>query len=127
LFVLGGRRAAPAAGGDVSRPSLLGQIGAGLRFAWSDPGGRPLVPLAAAFNFAFNGPLLVGLPFLADNGLGGGSATFGILLSAFGAGSLLGAAAAGSMARVPRLGTVVLGGAIAMGVAFGLLGVAPNV
>jgi hypothetical protein len=127
LFVVGGRRAAPADSGDGSRPGLLGTIGAGFRFAWSDPAVRSLILLTAAFNFAFNGPLLVGLPFLAENGLGGGSATFGILLSAFGAGSLLGAAAAGSIPRVPRLGTVVLGSAIGMGVAFGLLGVAPNV
>jgi MFS family permease len=127
LFVLGGRRAAPTDSGDGPRPNLLGTIGAGFRFAWSDPAVRSLILLTAAFNFAFNGPLLVGLPFLAENGLGGGSATFGILLSAFGAGSLLGAAAAGSIARVPRLGSVVLGSAIGMGVAFGLLGVAPNV
>jgi MFS family permease len=127
LFVLGGRRAVPTDSGDGSRPGLLRTIGAGFRFAWSDPAVRSLILLTAAFNFAFNGPLLVGLPFLAENGLGGGSATFGILLSAFGAGSLLGAAAAGSIARVPRLGSVVLGSAIGMGVAFGLLGVAPNV
>jgi MFS family permease len=127
LFVVGGRRAAPTDSGAGSRPGLLGTIGDGFRFAWSDPAVRSLILLTAAFNFAFNGPLLVGLPFLAENGLGGGSATFGILLSAFGAGSLLGAAGAGTIARVPRLGTVVLGTAIGMGVAFGLLGIAPNV
>jgi MFS family permease len=127
LFVLGGRRAAKAESGGGSQPSLLGTIGAGFRFAWSDPAVRSLILLTASFNFAFNGPLLVGLPFLAENSLGGGSATFGILLSAFGAGSLLGAAGAGSIARVPRLGTVVLGIAVGMGAAFGLLGLAPNV
>jgi MFS family permease len=127
LFVLGGRRAAKADGGGGPQPGLLGTIGAGFRFAWSDPAVRSLILLTAAFNFAFNGPLLVGLPFLAEKSLGGGSATFGILLSAFGAGSLLGAAGAGSIARVPRLGTVVLAIAIGMGAAFGLLGLAPNV
>ena len=127
LFVLGGRRAAKAESGGGPQSSLLGTIGAGFRFAWSDPAVRSLILLTASFNFAFNGPLLVGLPFLAENSLGGGSATFGILLSAFGAGSLLGAAAAGSIARVPRLGTVILTIATGMGVAFGLLGVAPNV
>ena len=127
LFVLGGRRVAKAENAGGPQPSLLGTIGAGFRFAWSDPAVRSLILLTAAFNFAFNGPLLVGLPFLAENSLGGGSATFGILLSAFGAGSLLGAAGAGSLARVPRLGTVILAIATGMGVAFGLLGVAPNV
>jgi MFS family permease len=126
LFVLGGRRVVHAES-EGPRPSLLGTIKDGFRFAWSDPAVRSLILLTAAFNFAFNGPLLVGLPFLAENSLGGGSATFGILLSAFGAGSLVGAAGAGSIARVPRLGTVVLGIAVGMGAAFGLLGLAPNV
>jgi MFS family permease len=128
LFVLGGRRPAPAEEtGNDARPGLLGTIADGFRFAWSDPAVRSLILLTAAFNFAFNGPLLVGLPFLAETSLGGGSATFGILLGAFGAGSLLGAAGAGSIARVPRLGTVVLATAIGMGAAFALLGMAPNV
>jgi MFS family permease len=128
LFVVGGRRApeqdhAAAA----SRPSLLDTISAGFGYAWGDPAVRSLILLTAAFNFAFTGPLSVGLPFLADHTLGGGSATFGILLSAFGAGSLLGAIAAGSVARVPRLGTIVLGIAVGLGLAIGLVGVAPNV
>jgi MFS family permease len=126
LFVLGGRRVVHA-DSEGPRHGLLGTITAGFRFAWSDPAVRSLILLTAAFNFAFNGPLLVGLPFLAENSLGGGSATFGILLSAFGAGSLVGAACAGSIARVPRLGTVVLGIAVGMGAAFGLLGLAANV
>lgn len=128
LFVLGGRRAAHGEdSGESPRSSLLGTISAGFGYAWSDPAVRSLILLTAAFNFAFNGPLLVGLPFLAENRLGGGSATFGILLSAFGAGSLLGAAGAGSIGRLRRLGTVVLAIATGMGAAFGLVGVAPNV
>ena len=128
FFVLGGRRAGHAEAGSGSpRPTLLSTISAGLRAAWSDPAVRSLILLTAAFNFAFNGPLLVGLPFLARNSLGGGSATFGILLSAFGAGSLLGAAGAGSVGRVRRLGGIVLTIAIGMGGAFALLGAAPNV
>jgi MFS family permease len=126
FFVVGGRRVVHA-DLDAPRPSLLGTIGDGFRFAWGDPAVRSLILLAAAFNLAFNGPLLVGLPFLAENSLGGGSATFGILLSAFGAGSLVGAAGAGSIARVPRLGTIVLATAVGMGAAFAFLGLAPNV
>ncbi len=123
LFVVGGRRATrdPAA----DHPSLLGSIRAGVDYAWGDPAVRSLLLLTAAFNFAFNGPLLVGLPFLADHVLGGGSATFGILLSAFGGGAVVGAVAAGR--RAPRLGTIVLATATGMGVALGLIGVAPNI
>lgn len=125
LFVVGGRRATQASGD--GHPSLLGTIRAGFGYAWGDPAVRSLILLTATFNLAFTGPLLVGLPFLAGHSLGGGSATFGILLSAFGAGSLLGALAAGAVARVPRLGGVVLTIAAGLGVAMGFIGVAPNV
>jgi MFS family permease len=123
LFVVGGRRPAKASGEE--HPNLLGSIRAGFGYAWGDPAVRSLLLLTAAFNFAFNGPLLVGLPFLADHVLGGGSATFGILLSAYGGGAVVGAVAASR--RVPRLGTIVLVTATGMGVALGLIGVAPNI
>jgi len=129
FFVVGGRRA-PRSNGDGSteaQPSVLGTIREGFHYAWSDPAVRSLVLLTAAFNFSFTGPLSVGLPFMADHTLGGGSATFGILLSAFGAGALVGAVAAGSISRVPRLGTVVLLIGIGLGTGIGLLGIAPNV
>jgi MFS family permease len=129
FFVVGGRRA-PRSNGDGTtepQPSVLATIREGFHYAWSDPAVRSLVLLTAAFNFSFTGPLSVGLPFMADHTLGGGSATFGILLSAFGAGALVGAVAAGSISRVPRLGTVVLLIAIGLGAGIGLLGVAPNV
>jgi hypothetical protein len=126
-FVTGGRRAPSAEAGAEASHSVLATIRAGFNYAWSDPAVRSLILLVAAFNFAFTGPLSVGVPFLAEHTLGGGSATFGILLSGFGAGALLGALAAGSLAHVPRLGTVVLLISVGLGIGLGLLGVAPNV
>jgi MFS family permease len=126
LFVAGGRRPTKAQGmADAGATAVLASVRAGLNYSWRDPAVRSLILLTAASNFAFNGPLLVGVPFMADHTLGGGSATFGILLSAYGGGAVVGALAAGR--RVPRLGTLVLGTAFGMGVALGLLGVAPNV
>jgi MFS family permease len=127
FFVVGGRRTAHAETAGDPRRSLMQTIADGIGFAWRDPAVRSLIFLVAAFNLAFNGPLLVGLPFLAEHRLGGGSVTFGVLLSAFGAGSVIGAVGAGSISRVPRLGTVVLALATGMGIAFGLVGIAPNV
>ena len=128
IFIAGGRRRTTSAeSADGTESGLLGTIRAGFAYAWTDPAVRSLIMLVAAFNFAFTGPLSVGLPFLADHSLGGGSATFGVLLSAFGAGSLLGAVGAGSISRVPRLGTVVLSIAVGLGVGLGLIGVAPSV
>ncbi len=125
LFVVGGRRPPKASG--EAHPNLLGSIRAGFGYAWADPAVRALLLLTAAFNFAVTGPLLVGLPFLAEHGLHGGPAAFGVLLSAFGAGSVLGALAAGAMPRVPRLGALVLAIAAGLGVAMALIGIAPNV
>jgi MFS family permease len=126
LFVVGGRRPAEAHGiGDADAKDVIASIRAGFDYARRDPAVRSLILLTAAFNFAFNGPLLVGVPFMADHTLGGGAATFGILLSGYGAGAVVGAIGAGR--RAPRLGTLVLGVAFAMGVALGLLGVAPTV
>lgn len=129
LFVVGGRRAPKGEGGagHDAGSGLLATISAGFGYAWRDPAVRSLIMLTAAFNFAFTGPLSVGIPYLADSRLGGGSAAFGILLSGFGAGALLGAVGAGTISRVPRLGTVVLGTAVALGVALGLIGVAPSI
>ena len=45
---------------------------------------RAIVLLTAAFNFAFTGPVSVGLPYLAKERFGGGPAEFGLMLSMFG-------------------------------------------
>jgi MFS family permease len=126
FFVVGGRRSSRAHGtADAAITGVIASIRAGFTYARRDPAVRSLILLTAASNLAFNGPLLVGIPFMADHTFGGGSATFGILLSAYGGGAVVGAIGAGR--RVPRLGTLVLATAFAMGVALALLGVAPNV
>ena len=127
LFIAGGRRITIGISPDGDRPNLLGNIRDGFRYAWGDPAVRALILLTAAFNFAFTGPLSVGLPFLTEHTLGGGSATFGLLLSAVGAGSLAGALGAGVIARVPRLGSVVLAIGVGLGIGLAFVGMAPNV
>jgi MFS family permease len=128
LMVRGGRRATHTDAHDAQpRNGLLADIRSGLAYAWRDPAVRSLVLLVAAFNFAFSGPISVGLPYLADHRFAGGAALFGIMLSTFGAGAVGGALLAGSLKHVPRLGLVVLGIAIAMGIGLAVIGLAPNV
>jgi MFS family permease len=126
LLIRGGQRAATTDAPAEAR-SMLQTIGSGLRYAWSDPAIRTLVLLTTALNFAFEGPVSVGLAWLANNRFDGGSAAFGFILSAFGAGALLGAILAGSVRRVPKLGAVVLGIGVLLGIGLGLIGTAPNV
>jgi MFS family permease len=127
-LVSGGRRtAAPRDADDQPRPGVLADIGSGLAYAWRDPAVRSLILLVAAFNFAFSGPISVGLPFLAADRFAGGPALFGLMLSTFGAGAVAGALLAGSMKHVPRLGLVVLSIAFGMGVGLAVIGLSSNV
>jgi len=127
VLIAGGRRGAAPDATAEPRPGILATIPEGIAHMWRDPALRTLVLLVAALNLAFTGPLSVGIPYLAKTSLGGGAAAFGILLSGFGAGALVGALAAGSVERVPRLGTVMLSEAVVLGILLGLIGVAPSI
>jgi MFS family permease len=128
LLVRGGRRASTAPHDGIEEPEgLLSTIRAGLVYAWRDPPVRALLFLTAALNFAFTGPVSVGLPYLANSRFEGGSIALGLMFSAFGAGAVSGALLAGSLRHVARLGLVVLLIAVVMGIAEALVGLAPNV
>jgi len=104
--------------------SVLGAIAAGLRYVWNDTVLRTIFLLIAAANFLIVGPINVGVPLLADTRLAGGAAAYGIIMSAFGAGSLLGIGLAGALPRPPArvLGTVLLLVWSSMGLAMAPLG-----
>ena len=123
-LIVGGRRPAGSAEG---QPGLLRTIGVGVAYAWRDPAIRSLLILSAAMNFAFNGPITVGLAWMADNRFDAGASGFGFMLAAFGAGALAGAIAAGSIGRVRELGWVTLIMAFGTGIGLGLVGLAPSV
>ena len=125
LLIGGGRRHADPAG-EADRPNVLASIGSGVRAAWADPAVRSIVVLIAAFNFAFTGPISVGLAFLADHRFNGGSAAFGLLFSAFGGGAVIGAIVSGSIPRLPRLGAIFMAAAVALGIGLALIGLAPT-
>jgi MFS family permease len=74
-------------------------IADGLRFTMSRPAFRWLLVLVAAVNLLLVGPLLVGIPVLAQTRFVEGAAAFGFLLSAYGVGNLCGMIVAGSAPR----------------------------
>ncbi len=90
--------------------NVLGAIGEGLRYVWDDTVLRTIFFLIAAADFLVVGPIDVGIPLLADTRLAGGAAAYGIIMSAFGAGSLIGIGLAGVLPRPSArvLGTVLL-------------------
>ena len=102
---------------------ILSQVVAGI----GGGGLSQILPLVIfAFNLAFVGPVSVGLAWLAEERFAGGSAAFGILFSAWGGGSLVGALIAGSIERLPRFGTTLLTAACLLAAGLALLGLAPT-
>lgn len=109
------------------RPSVWREIRAGAAYTFRDPGLRTLIIMSAALNFAFTGPVTVGLPWLADQRFDAGSVGFGIMISGFGAGALIGAIVAGSLRRIPHRGVTLLVVSGSLGVGLALIGLAPSV
>ncbi len=124
FLVRGGRRATPPS--DAAQPHVLASIAGGIRAAWADPAVRGTLVLTTAFNLAFSGTLSVGLAWLAEERFTAGSAGFGILFSAWGGGSLIGALVGGSITRLPHFGTVLLSMAFVLGLGLAAIGIAPN-
>lgn len=119
-----GSLAAQEAGAD----SLLSAIQQGLEYVWEHLSLRTVFMLIAVGTFLINGPVAVGIPVLANTRFAEGAAAFGIIMSAFGGGSLVGILLAGSLpGPLPkRLGLVL--GATWSGLGLGvlLLGLAPT-
>jgi len=77
-----------------------------------------------AVNFLLIGPLLVGIPVLADQRLPEGAGAFGLLISAFAGGNLIGYLIAGALPRPGGTGmrTILVVLLAAFGVVIGSLG-----
>jgi MFS family permease len=107
---------------------VLEAIGEGIRIAWSDTALRSFFILIALSNFLVNGPIFVGIPVLADNRFAEGAAAFGVIMSAYGGGSLLGSILAGLLPRPPARVMGIVLGAIWSGLGLGVLflGLAAN-
>jgi MFS family permease len=122
-----GDGSAPTGAPDEPQPGILATIRDGARYAFGDPALRTLLLLSAALNVALTGPISVGLPWLSANRFDAGSAGFGIMVSGFGAGALIGAIAAGSIGRLRHQGVIVLAVGAGLGVGLGAIGLAPSV
>ena len=92
----------------ASRPALVATvtpvtqaIREGISFVWHAPALRVVLLITMALNLLIVGPYEVGLPVVAYSRLPEGAAAFGVMMSAFGGGSLLGMLA-GAMLPSPR-------------------------
>jgi len=109
----------------ATRPPVLAALAEGTRAVLGDPALRALVILSTAFNLAFTGPVAVGVPWLVRTRFEGDASMLGLLLAAFGAGSVVGTVLVGSLPRPRTLGSLVLGLAAGLGIGLAAIGLAP--
>jgi MFS family permease len=108
------------------RKSALKSLGEGLHYAWASPPIRVILLTIAVIEFAFAGPLTVGLVALTESRFAQGTKAYGMMLSAFGGGALAGALLAGLVkpeAQRGRLFTVLFA---LLGLLLILIGLAPT-
>ncbi len=117
-------RAMPAAGARA-KENVWASIQAGIRYLWTDKLLRFVFMILMAANFLLIGPIMVGIPVLAHQRLPEGATAFGLLMSAYAGGNLLGYLAAGSLPRPDgaRLRLLMIALFAGFGIVIGSLGV----
>jgi MFS family permease len=112
------------AGGQVMSARLPGEkanvwrsIGEGIAYMFKDPALRLMFILVAIANLAFGGPVIVGIPFLADTRFPEGAAAYGLIVSGYAGGNLLGIVLSGVLPKPSQSRLKIL-----LVVMFGLFG-----
>lgn len=110
------------------KESVLGSIWEGLVIVWNDAPLRVFFAIVVAVHLFATGPVIVGIPVLADMRFSEGAAAFGVVISAFGGGNFLGILLAGVLPKPApqRLGTVLLLVVSIIGVGLAALGFATS-
>jgi MFS family permease len=119
LWIMRGGGKVQTATGSPEKESVWGAILAGIKYLWDDKPLRLTFLVIMAVNFLFVGPILVGIPVLANQRLAEGAVAFGLLMSAFSGGNLAGYLLAGALPR--PTGNTMRVFLIALLVVFGLV------
>lgn len=124
LWLMHGGGKLPSAKDASDEESIWAAIAVGLKHVWDDKPLRLIFLVIAAVNFLYVGPILVGVPVLADQRLAEGAVAFGLLMSGFAGGNLGGFLLAGALRRptgkTMRLLLIAL--LAAFGIAMGIMG-----
>ncbi|HEX8993201.1 MAG TPA: MFS transporter [Anaerolineales bacterium] len=89
----------PVQAGAAAKEGVWASVFAGIKYLWDDRILRLMFVVILALNFFLVGPLLVGIPVLADQRLPEGAVAFGLLMSAYAGGNLGGYLIAGAAPR----------------------------
>ncbi len=99
LWLMRGAGRRESAAGAPAAESVWAAIAAGVKYLWNDKVLRLMFMVITAVNFLIIGPLLVGIPVLANVRFSGSAVAFGLLMSAYAGGNLAGYLLAGSLPR----------------------------
>jgi MFS family permease len=108
----------------AAKEGIGASILVGMRYLWNDRSLRLMFLVVTAVNFLFIGPLLVGIPVLANQRLPEGAVAFGLLVSGLAGGNLAGYLLAGPLPRPSgkAMRIFLLGLLTVFGLIIGLLG-----
>lgn len=128
LWLMRAGRTPARAEADGPTGGVLGDIVEGLAAVWRDAPLRTFFLIVAAVNLLTSGPVVVGIPAIAATRLPEGVAAFGIIMSAWGGGSLLGIVLAGALPKPSseQMGRRLLLVTSALGVGLVLLGLSAS-
>ena len=112
---------------EADEQNILRSIMGGLRYAWRDPILKRLLIFIMVINAAVSGPMTVGIAAMADSRFDG-STSFGLLLSGFGIGTLLGTIIVGVLPKPGRrLGHVFIVGLLGLAITLALFGLSSTI
>ncbi len=80
--------------------SMFELIREGIVYLFKDPALRAMFILIAVANFAFGGPILVGVPYLANTRFPEGAAAYGLIISGYAGANLLGIVLSGVLPKL---------------------------
>jgi MFS family permease len=108
---------APATG-KLQLADVFLSIREGFAYMIKDPVLRLMFIIIAIANLCFGGPVIVGIPYLADTRFVGGAAAYGIIISGYAGGNLLGIILSGALPKLKN--RYIKGFMVVMFAAFGL-------
>jgi predicted MFS family arabinose efflux permease len=105
---------------------VFASIREGLLYVWNDATLKIVFPIVMGLNILINGPFAVGIPVVARTRFPEGVAAFGLIMSLFGSGALLGIGLAGVLPKPSKklLGTISLSVISVMGIGLAAIGLA---
>jgi len=107
---------------------MLASIREGLLYVWNDQTLKVVFGLIMGLNVLITGPFSVGVPVVAHIRFAEGATAFGLIMSVFGGGALLGIILAGILPKPSKklLGTVLLSVISSMGIGLAVIGITPT-